>query len=65
MKTYYEFNFKITCNRRLGDKQSKYIGVKKEGPFKSKGYKHWGTNPNYALVDGKNIKGFYFLKQLK
>ena len=33
--------------------------------FKSKGYKHWGTNPNYALVDGKNIKGFYFLKQLK
>ena len=33
--------------------------------FKSKGYKHWGTNPNYALVDGKNIKGVYFLKQLK
>jgi len=33
--------------------------------FKSKGYKQWGTNPNYALVDGKNIKGFYFLKQLK
>ena len=33
--------------------------------FKSKCYKHWGTNPNYALVDGKNIKGFYFLKQLK
>ena len=33
--------------------------------FKSKGYKHWGTNPNYALVDGKNIKGFYFLKQIK
>ena len=33
--------------------------------FKSKGYKQWGTNPNYALVDGKKIKGFYYLKQLK
>jgi len=33
--------------------------------FKSKGYKQWGINPNYALVDGKNIKGFYFLKKLK
>ena len=27
METYYEFNFKITCNRRLGDKQSKYVTV--------------------------------------
>ena len=27
METYYEFNFKITCNRRLGDKQSKYVKV--------------------------------------
>ena len=33
--------------------------------FKSKGYKQWGTNPSYALVDGKKIKGFYYLKQLK
>ena len=33
--------------------------------FKSKGYKQWGTNPNYALVNGKNIKGFYYLKRLK
>ena len=33
--------------------------------FKSKGYKQWGTNPNYAFVDGKNIKGFYYLKKLK
>ena len=33
--------------------------------FKSKGYKQWGINPSYALVDGKNIKGFYFLKKLK
>ena len=27
IETYYEFNFKITCNRRLGDKQSKYVKV--------------------------------------
>ena len=33
--------------------------------IKSKGYKQWGTNPNYAIVDGNNIKGFYFLKKLK
>ena len=33
--------------------------------FKSKGYKRWGTNPNYAQVDGKNIKGLYYFKTLK
>ena len=33
--------------------------------FKSKGYKYWGTNPNYAQVDGKNIKGLYYFKKLK
>ena len=33
--------------------------------FKSKGYKQWGTNPNYAQVNGKNIKGFYYFKELK
>ena len=33
--------------------------------IKSKGYKQWGTNPDYANVDGNNIKGFYFLKKLK
>tara|TARA_B100000315_G_C14319212_1_gene470001 strand:- start:114 stop:653 length:540 start_codon:yes stop_codon:yes gene_type:complete len=33
--------------------------------FKSKGYSQWGTNPNYAFVNGKNIKGFYYLKKLK
>ena len=33
--------------------------------FKSKGYKYWGTNPNYAQVDGKNIKGLYYFKTLK
>lgn len=32
--------------------------------FKSKGYKHWGTNPNYAFVEGKKIKGLYFYKDI-
>jgi len=32
--------------------------------FKSKGYKQWGTNPNYALVEGKKIKGLYFYKNI-
>ena len=32
--------------------------------FKSKGYKKWGENPNYASVDGKVIKGFYFYKNI-
>ena len=25
----------------------------------------WGINPDYAFVNGKNIKGFYFLKKIK
>ena len=33
--------------------------------FKSKGYEQWGTNPCYAIVDGKNIEGLYFFKKLK
>ena len=33
--------------------------------FKSKGYKQWGTNPTYAFVEGKNIKGLYYYKKLK
>jgi len=33
--------------------------------YKSKGYKQWGINPNYAQVGGKNIKGLYFSKKLK
>ena len=32
--------------------------------FRSKGYKQWGTNPNYALVEGKIIKGLYFYKNI-
>ena len=33
--------------------------------FKAKGYKKWGTNPYYAFIDCKNLKGYYFFKQLK
>ena len=33
--------------------------------FKSKGYSRWGINPYYAIVDGKNIKGYYYFKKLK
>jgi ribosomal protein S18 acetylase RimI-like enzyme len=32
--------------------------------FKSKGYKQWGKNPNYALVEGKTIQGLYFYKNI-
>ena len=32
--------------------------------FKSKGYNQWGTNPNYASVEGKKIKGLYFYKNI-
>jgi len=32
--------------------------------FKSKGYSEWGTNPNYAYVEGKQIKGLYFYKNI-
>jgi len=33
--------------------------------FISKGYLQWGINPNYAQVEGKNIKGLYYYKKLK
>ena len=33
--------------------------------YKSKGYKHWGTNPSYAQVGEKTIKGLYFSKKIK
>ena len=32
--------------------------------FKSKGYKQWGKNPNYASVEGVTIKGLYFYKNI-
>ena len=33
--------------------------------FESKGYKRWGINPYYALVEGKNLKGYYYYKKIK
>ena len=33
--------------------------------FITKGYKQWGTNPNYAQVEGKKIQGYYYYKNLK
>jgi ribosomal protein S18 acetylase RimI-like enzyme len=32
--------------------------------YKSLGYKHWGTNPAYARVDGRLLQGHYFAKVL-
>jgi len=32
--------------------------------FKSKEYKQWGINPNYAQVEGHIIKGLYFYKNI-
>ncbi len=32
--------------------------------FSSKGYKVWGENPFYALINGSFIKGIYFFKNL-
>lgn len=33
--------------------------------FESKGYIRWATNPYYAEVNGKNIKGYYYYKVIK
>ena len=32
--------------------------------FKSRGYNQWGENPNYAIVEGRVIKGLYFYKNI-
>lgn len=32
--------------------------------YRSLGYRHWGTNPAYARVDGRLIQGHYFCKYL-
>ena len=32
--------------------------------FKSKGYEQWGSNPSYAVVEGKTISGLYFYKNI-
>ena len=33
--------------------------------YESFGYECWGTNPNYAGVDGKTIGGLYYTKDLR
>ena len=33
--------------------------------YESLGYERWGTHPDYALVRGKNIQGFYYCKRLR
>jgi len=33
--------------------------------YESLGYECWGTNPNYAMVDGKVIAGRYYTKPLR
>ena len=33
--------------------------------FESKGYTRWGISPYYALVEGNNLKGYYYYKKIK
>lgn len=33
--------------------------------YESLGFERWGTNPNYAFVDGKMVPGHYFTKALR
>lgn len=33
--------------------------------YENQGFKRWGTNPTYALVDGELIPGHYYSKQLR
>ncbi|MEX2454208.1 MAG: GNAT family N-acetyltransferase [Rhodospirillaceae bacterium] len=33
--------------------------------YESLGFERWGTNPNYALVDGRMVSGHYFTKALR
>ncbi len=32
--------------------------------YEALGFKRWGTNSKYALVDGKTIAGYYYYKEL-
>ena len=32
--------------------------------YESLGYEHWGTNPNYAIVDGQMVAGRHYTKRL-
>ena len=33
--------------------------------YESLGFERWGENPNYALVEGKPVTGYYYSKRLK
>ncbi len=33
--------------------------------YEAQGFERWGTNPAYALVEGKFIEGHYYSKQLR
>lgn len=32
--------------------------------YESMGYRRWGVNPAYAMIDGKMIKGYYYSKMI-
>ena len=33
--------------------------------YESLGFERWGENPNYALVEGKVVAGYYYTKKLR
>ncbi len=33
--------------------------------YESLGFERWGTHPNYAMVRGKVVQGFYYYKRLR
>jgi ribosomal protein S18 acetylase RimI-like enzyme len=33
--------------------------------YESLGFERWGTHPNYAMVRGQTVRGFYYCKRLR
>jgi len=33
--------------------------------YESLGFERWGTHPNYAMVRGKTVRGYYYCKRLR
>ena len=33
--------------------------------YESLGFERWGTHPNYAMVRGKTVQGYYYCKRLR
>lgn len=33
--------------------------------YETLGYERWGTNPNYAAVEGRAVTGYYYTKRLR